>query len=230
MMEGMFNGLFGRIDPRMCRLSINGDIAVKTSTGYKAYNMKKGTLVNCANFVFSIGEEFFFCIPTNKVEKGDIILVGGKPKCVIDSQKNKITAIDYESSEIKQIIPERHIFMGSTYFYGKIVSMFGNTNFIKGKKGINRMMQFMMMQEMMKGMNQNQAGSSALAKTDGNVSGGISSMLPFMMLGGMNFGDMFGGVFDFDSDDDDTEEHDTESESNDEDGIFDVETEDENRK
>lgn len=59
----------------MCRLSMNGGIAVKTNGGYKTYNIKTGKLTNCSNFVFDIGEEFFFIIPTNKVEKGDIILV-----------------------------------------------------------------------------------------------------------------------------------------------------------
>ena len=55
----MFNGMFGKIAPGMCRLSMNGNVAVKTSNGYKAYNMKTGRLVNQDNFVFDIGEDFF---------------------------------------------------------------------------------------------------------------------------------------------------------------------------
>ena len=34
----MFNGMFGKIAPGMCRLSMNGGIAVKTDNGYKTYN------------------------------------------------------------------------------------------------------------------------------------------------------------------------------------------------
>lgn len=67
--------MFGKVGSGMCRLSMNGGIAVKTNGGYKTYNIKTGKLTNCSNFVFDIGEEFFFIIPTNKVEKGDIILV-----------------------------------------------------------------------------------------------------------------------------------------------------------
>lgn len=190
MNTNMFNGMFGKIAPGMCRISMNGGIAVKTGNGYKSYNLKTGRLTNCDNFAFDIGEDFFFVIPTNKVEKGDIILVAGKPKCVIGVEDNKITVINYEDSTVDTILPERHMFMGNMYMYGKIVSMFGNSLGGGGKKGMNKIMKYMMMSEMMKG----------------NTGGGMNSMLPFMMFGG-DFGEMFDGMFDLDSDDDDEEEN-----------------------
>lgn len=186
-MVNALNGMFGKVAPGMCRLSVNGGVAVKTSNGYKTYNVKTNRLTNCDNFVFDIGEEFFFVIPTNKVEVGDIILVAGKPKCVIEVEKNKITVINYEDSTIDTILPERHVFMGNTYFYGKIVSMFGSDLF-NGKKGANKIMQYMMMSQMM--------GSNKPS-----ISMDMSPMLPmmFMMNGGMD--NMFDGMFDFDDDD-----------------------------
>lgn len=201
--EGMFNGLFGKIAPGMCRLSMDGRIAVKTSKGYKTYNMKTGRLTNCDNFVFNIGEDFFFLIPTNKVNKGDIILQNGQPKCVVRPGKEEITVINYEDNTVETILPERHVFMGSSYFFGKIVSMFGNS-FAKGK-GMKNIMKYMMMSEMMK---------------NGNNTSSLSGMLPFMMFSGGNFETMFDGMFDFDGEDftlnmnepededDDTEEED----------------------
>ena len=190
-MTNVFNGMFGKIAPGMCRLSMNGGIAVKTSNGYKSYNVKNGRLTNCDSFVFDIGEEFFFVIPTNKVEVGDIILVSGKPKCVVKSDKDTITVINYEDSTVETILPERHVFMGNTYLYGKIVSMFGN-NFMKGKKGMDKMMSYMVMSEMMKGSN--------------TSSNGMGSMLPMMMLmNGNNVSDMFSDMFDFDIDTSDDE-------------------------
>ena len=75
-------------------------------------------------------EEFFFVIPTNKAEPGDILLVAGKPKCVIEAEKNKLTVINYEDSTVETILPERHVFMGNTYFYGKIVFSRGKNNFV----------------------------------------------------------------------------------------------------
>lgn len=189
----MFNGMFGKVANGMCRLSMNGGIAVKTSTGYKTYNLKTNRLTNCNNFVFNIGEEFFFVIPTNKVEPGDIIIVSGKPKCVVSSDKNTITVINYEDSTVENILPERHVFMGNTYFYGKIVSMFGS-DIMKGKKGMNKMMSYMLMSEMMKGNNGNSANN------------GMNSMLPFMMMGNNGFSNMFDGMFDFDEDNSDDEE------------------------
>lgn len=183
----MFNGMFGKIGSGMCRLSMSGEIAVKTSSGYKTYNPKTNRLTNCDNFVFDIGEEFFFVIPTNKVEAGDIILVGGKPKCVINVEKDIIKVIDYEDSSVKDILPERHVFMGNTYFYGKIVSMFGKVN----GGGTKNMMKYMLMSQMMKG------GSGA--------NNSFANMLPMMML--MKDGDnMFDEMFDFVDEEENTKE------------------------
>lgn len=192
MNTNFMNGMFGKIAPGMCRLSMSGGIAVKTSNGYKSYNVKTGRLTNCDSFVFDIGEEFFFVIPTNKVEVGDIILIAGKPKCVIEAEKNKLTVINYEDSTIDTVLPERHVFMGNTYFYGKIVSMFGN-DFMSGKKGMNKMMSYMMMSEML--------------KCNSNMSNSTNSMLPMMMLmNGGNMSSMFEGMFDFDETDDEESE------------------------
>ena len=82
MFENMFNGMFGKVQAGMCRITMNGGVAVKTSNGYKTYNLKKETLTNVTNFCFPMGDEFFFVVPTNKVAVGDIILVEKKPKCV----------------------------------------------------------------------------------------------------------------------------------------------------
>lgn len=179
--------MFGRVGSGMVRMSMNGDMAIKTSNGYKTYDAESGALVNCDNFVFDIGSEMFFLIPTNKVQKGDIILASGKPHCVIGVEKNRIEALRYEDGSIVNIVPERHVFMGQTYFYGKIVSMFGN---MKGK-GMNSMMKYMMMSEMMKG------------KSDV-----MSNMLPMMFLignGGGNMDSMFEDMFDLGMDDVETE-------------------------
>jgi hypothetical protein len=187
--SNMMNKYFGKIQNGMVRLSMNGDMAIKTSNGYKTYDVKTGTLTNCDSFVFDIGSEFFFIIPTNKVETGDVILASGKPHCVIKAENNRIEALRYEDGSIVTIIPEHHVFMGKTYFYGKIVSMFGK---IKGGKGMNGMMKYMMMSEMMKG--------------NGGNNNSMSSMLPMMMLMNGGMGDMFEGMFDFDEEEDEKEE------------------------
>ena len=181
-LQNSFNGMFGKIAPGMCRLSMNGNIAVKCNNGYKSYNVKKGTLTNVTNFCFNVGDEMFFVIPTNKVEVGDIILVGGKPKCVTAVDNKIITAIDYENSEVRQIVPERHVFMGSTYFYGKIVSMFGNS--FKNGKGLGNVMKMMMFSQMMGGNN------------SGNNNNGFGQMMAMSMFMGKE-NSPFEGMFDF---------------------------------
>lgn len=173
-MTNMFNGMFGKIKPGMCRISMDGEIAIKTSSGYKTYNVKTGRLVNCDSFAFDIGEDWFFIVPTNKVQKGDIILAGGRPRCVIDITDNAIQAFCYEDGTIGTIVPEHHVFMGKQYFYGKIVSMFGNM--MNEKNGMGNIMKYMMMSEMLKGNNNNS---------------GFAGALPMMMMmnGGFNFMD-----------------------------------------
>ena len=188
-----FNGMFGKLGAGMCRLTMNGRIAVKTSGGYKSYNVKTGKLTNCSNFVFNIGDDFFFIIPTNKVDVGDIILVKGTPRCVIEVDKKTLKVMNYEDMTIDTLVPERHVFMGNTYFYGKVVSLMG-TNASKGKNGMKQMMQFMMMNQMM----------------GGNTSGGMNmngnNMLPMMLMmnggSGSLFDGMLDGMFDFGSSDD----------------------------
>lgn len=191
-MSNMMNGMFGKVASGMCRVSMNGDIAIKTSQGYKTYDVETGHLLNCDNFAFDIGSDFFFIIPTNKVSKGDIILAGGKPRCVIDVKKNAIETFCYEDSSITTIVPEHHMFMGKTYFYGKIVSMFGNA--MKSEKGMGNMMKMMLMSQMFGGSNKNTYSTGG---TD------MSQMLPMMMLmnGGMD--SMFDGMFDFGNDEED---------------------------
>ena len=200
--QNTFNGLFGKIAPGMCRLTMNGNIAVKCANGYKSYNVKKGTLTNVTNFCFNVGDEMFFVIPTNKVEVGDIILVQGKPKCVTEVNKKIITVIDYENSEVRQVVPERHVFMGSTYFYGKVISMFGNS--FKQGKGPGNVMKMMMMSQML--------GSGS--QQGGMFGGGMGQVMAMsMFMGGNN---PFEGMFDFNLDAD-TESEETETETKDED-------------
>lgn len=196
--QNTFNGLFGKIAPGMCRLTMNGNIAVKCENGYKSYNVKKGTLTNVTNFCFNVGDEMFFVIPTNKVEVGDIILVQGKPKCVTEVNKKIITVIDYENSEVRQVVPERHVFMGSTYFYGKVISMFGNS--FKQGKGLGNVMKMMMMSQML--------GSGS--QQGGMFGGGMGQVMAMsMFMGGNN---PFEGMFDFNLDAD-TESEETETET-----------------
>ena len=179
-MNSMFNNMFGKIQNGMCRLSMDGLIAIKTSSGYKTYDTKTNKLQNCDNFVFDIGSDFFFVIPTNKVAVGDIILVNGLPKCVIKVDNEAITVLNYENSTIENVLPEKHVFMGDTYFYGKIVSMFGNNLTKKNGCKTKNIFKYMMLSKMFSG------------SSDSN-----NQILPMMMMFGKD--NMFDDMFDFDN-------------------------------
>ena len=126
MFENMFNGVMGKIKPGCCRLGMNGRIAIKTSDGYKTYDKKSGNVTNCSNFVLDASDDFFMVIPTRKLREGDIVLINGKPMYILEVKaKNRVEAMDYETSTIQTVIPERHAIMGRRY-YGKMVSLIGS--------------------------------------------------------------------------------------------------------
>lgn len=177
-------GMFGPVKGGMCRLTMEGGIAVKTPNGYKSYNATTGSFVNCDSFVFDIGDEMFFVIPTNSVSPGDIILAAGEPRYVLKAEDNMLTTINYKNGTVENLLPERHMFMGNTYFYGKIVSMFGNMTSLAGGDGAQNVMKYMMLTQTMKGM-----GSS--------VDGPMGGMNPMFMMMAMNggMGNMFDGLF-----------------------------------
>lgn len=200
-MTYMFSGKFGRIREGLCRLSMKGGIAVKTAGGYKTYDVRNGTLTNVTNFCFDIGSDFFFVVPTSKVNVGDIILVDGRPKCVIGTTESKtIKVIEYETSSIMEIVPERHVFMGNIYFYGKIISVLGNT--LKKGKGLENIMKLMMMSQMI-GRN----------KSSGNENYFMDLLMMNQLMGFKDDSDLlFDGMFDFEMSGSDEENEDADGE------------------
>ena len=187
MFDKMFNGMFRPVADGCCKLGANGQIAIKTNSGYKTFDLEHKRLVNCDNFAFDM-DGAFWVIPTFSVSKGDIILVNGTPRCVIEIKKDEIKTFSYENSTIDTVVPEHHVFMGKTYCYGKIFSPFANM--IKSDGGFNNMMTMVMMSKMF--------GKDAGKNTS------FGGMDPMMMMMFMNSGnganpmmDMFNGAFDF---------------------------------
>ena len=190
MFENMFNGVMGKIKPGCCRLGMNGRIAIKTSDGYKTYDKKSGNVTNCSNFVLDASDDFFMVIPTRKLREGDIVLINGKPMYILEVKaKNRVEAMDYETSTIQTVIPERHAIMGRR-FYGKIVSLLGS-GFGAGKGGFfKNMLKLKMMSSMMGGSN----------STDGTLGGNGLAMM--MLMGNGSMDGLFDGFADDDNEDD----------------------------
>ena len=182
MMDSI-KSMFGSIRPGQFRMSMNG-IAAKTSSGYKTYDVDTGRLVNVSDFVFDMGEDMFFLIPSNDIKRGDVIIANGLPAAVIEVKDNLITAFRYEDSTIISLVPEHLVFFGNTYFYSKVVSFFTLT----GKKTMKDMLPLMFMSSMFK-------GSSPFS----NGSGSNNNMMQMMMMASMMgnngmFGDLASGL------------------------------------
>ena len=199
----VFNGMFGPVKAGMCKIGLNGQVAVKTSTGYKTFDLKKNNLVNCTDFAFDV-DGAFYVVPTFKVKRGDIILVNGKPRCVIEVNEvtGNIKVFSYEDSTINEVVPERHVFMGKTYCYGKIFSPFMNVGKNDGGRAMSSMLTMSMMNQMFNGNNNS---------TNNNSMNNMMSMM-FMMnsMGNENpFMSMFDGAFNFGDVEDETDTEDT---------------------
>ena len=213
-MMGSFGGFFTKIGPDMCRLTTNGQIAIKTTSGYKSYNLEKGILTNQDNFVFNVGQDFFFAMPTNNVKAGDVILIDGKPKCVVKViTKNEIQVINFETSVKETIIPERHILFGHQYLYSRIRSLFGSN--LTSKKGMTGVFKGMMQMQILNSLFGNKmsfegpnAGNNNGVANNGSGNNMMEMMMMMNMFGGGNngFGDMFDNMLDLDDEDEDEEE------------------------
>jgi hypothetical protein len=218
----MFEGMFMKVEKGMCMLSPCG-IAVKTGAGYRSYNVKTGKLRNCDNLVFSFGDGMFFVIPATKVKPGDIILNGGRPACVRKAAKDRIEVINYETSVVETILPERHVFMGNTYFYGKIVSLFGDGSSICGKGSITKMMKFMMLSNLL-GDSGSGAGTGLAAGAGagtGLVAGegtntNMNLLMPLLLMKGGGFDDLFGNLFEEETEAEDADPEDAEADAEEE--------------
>lgn len=183
-----FNGFFSPVKNGCCKLAMNGKIAIKTSNGYKTFDVKTKRLVNCDNFAFDM-PNMFWIVPTMHVKTGDIIMINGKPKAVLKVEDGYIETFSYEDSTIDKTVVETHVWMGKKYCYGKIVSPFGNMMSSDG--GMESMMKMAMMSQMFGG--------------NGFTINGFNPMM-FMFMSGKD-NDFFGGFSDmFDLGEDTTDE------------------------
>ena len=185
-----FNGFFKPVSNGCCKMAMNGKIAIKTSNGYKTFDVKTKRLVNCDNFAFDM-PNMFWMVPTMSVKIGDIIMINGKPKAVLNVKDGYIETFSYEDSTIDKTVVETHVWMGKKYCYGKIVCPFGNMMSSDG--GMENMMKMMMFSQMF--------GNGS------NSSNGFNPMM-FMLMGSKDFSmsDMFSDMFNFDSEEESKED------------------------
>ena len=185
----IFGKMFSPVAHGYAKMGVNGQVAIRVGDTYKTYDINEGHLVDCDNFAFDM-DGMFWVVPTFKVERGDIIMVNGKPRCVIEVKEKTIKTFSYENSTIDEIVPEHHVFMGKTYCYGKIFSPFMNID--KSDNMMSNMMQMAMVSQMFGGNNSNSNGFM-----------GMNPMAMMFMMNNKNgniFEDMFAGAFNFGED------------------------------
>lgn len=118
-----FANMLGKLEPDMVRMTFDGKAAVKTTKGYKTYDVAKKKAVNMDSLVMP-DMSAFLLLPSTKVKVGDIILRDGAFYSIIsmDDATNELVGYNYETGKKETLVRETHCFLGSTYFYSKLFS------------------------------------------------------------------------------------------------------------
>lgn len=200
----MFGNMLGSIAQDQYRLSFDGQIAVrvrsKDGDTYKTYDPRKNKLVTVGDFAIQGLQDTFFLIPTRKLKRGDIVIIDGKPVCVISHDGNTITAASYNTSEIKTLLVDHIVWFGKP-FYGKVTSIFQMMlgNGLSGDG--DGLMKMMVMSQLFGG----EGAKNPFGIDMGGQNGGIGNLLMMSMLFGKGES-IFDGMFSMGADEDDDEE------------------------
>lgn len=157
------NELCGKVAEGSVRLSMDGKLAVRTQNGYRVWDVDKKTMTNVQDLCLDM-PGIFFVMPSTKVVVGDVILLDGKFNCVIEVGESTIKAIAYADNQVKEFVPERRIFMGKTFFFGKVVNLLGNLG------GSGKLVKLTLLGQML-----NNGGDAT-----------TSQLMPLMLMGGID--------------------------------------------
>ena len=127
-MKKIFGTYFGKFNTNFLAMSIYG-MAVKDMTGrYVTY--KDGEIIDVSEFLIP-NMNYFFAMPIaiTEIRVRDIILHQDKPMmCINGNDDGSIRAIDFTTSEIKDIMPKKNPF--GFNFVTKVVCPFGENSFM----------------------------------------------------------------------------------------------------
>lgn len=127
-MKKIFGTYFGKFNTNSLAMSIYG-MAVKDATGrYVTY--KDGEIIDVSEFLIP-NMNYFFAMPIaiTEIRVRDIILHQDKPMmCINGNDDGSIRAIDFTTSEIKDIMPKKNPF--GFNFVTKVVCPFGENSFM----------------------------------------------------------------------------------------------------
>lgn len=171
-MKKIFGTYFGKFNTNSLAMSIYG-MAVKDTTGrYVTY--KDGEIIDVSEFLIP-NMNYFFAMPIaiTEIRVRDIILHQDKPMmCINGNDDGSIRAIDFTTSEIKDIMPKKNPF--GFNFVTKVVCPFGENSFMMDGFGADSSNPFGNMLPMMMLMDDK---DSTKDKTD-------MMMMAMMMSGG----------------------------------------------
>ena len=208
-----FANMLGTLEPNMIRMTFDGKVAVKTTKGYKTYDVAKKKAVNMDSLVMPEMASFLL-LPSTKVKVGDIILRDGAFYSIIsvDDATNELIGYNYEAGKKETIVRETHCFLGNTYFYSKlfspVLSFFGGKPKSDAKKeegsedteatmstllplammsqngDMNSILSLMLMSKMENNEDSGMLKMIMLSNMMGGGNSNMNNLLPLMLMGG----------------------------------------------
>lgn len=186
-MKKIFGTYFGKFNTNSLAMSIYG-MAVKDTTGrYVTY--KDGEIIDVSEFLIP-NMNYFFAMPIaiTEIRVRDIILHQDKPMmCINGNDDGSIRAIDFTTSEIKDIMPKKNPF--GFNFVTKVVCPFGENSFMMDGFGADSSNPFGNMLPMMMLMDDKDGTKDktdmmmmAMVMSGGHLDLASNPMLMYMMM------------------------------------------------
>lgn len=187
-MKKIFGTYFGKFNTNSLAMSIYG-MAVKDTTGrYVTY--KDGEIIDVSEFLIP-NMNYFFAMPIaiTEIRVRDIVLHQDKPMmCINGNDDGSIRAIDFTTSEIKDIMPKKNPF--GFNFVTKVVCPFGENSFMMDGFGADSSNPFGNMLPMMMLMDDKDGTKDktdmmmmAMMMSGGHLDLTSNPMLMYMMMG-----------------------------------------------
>ncbi|MNQ36060.1 hypothetical protein D3C85_495700 [compost metagenome] len=193
-MDKLFGGPIGPDQSGKFKISMLG-LAMKDDSGsFVAYNREAGEMTDVMDMTFDGMDGAIFRLPVTEVEEGDLISHGKDLLYVEEVNGNRVSALNPFTSKVETVVPKGNLF--GFKFFIKVVSLFdqmlGGFGEPDPKNPMKSVMPFMMMSMMSGNGGKDEYGRA-------KQSNGFESMLPMLMLPQLMGGKEEGAAFDIQS-------------------------------
>lgn len=169
--NGVFKNILGNevINSGDLALTFNGGVAVRLGDSYFNYDTASGAFVDQIGMVLNDMDDMFVLFPSQEVVAGDLIKIKSTYYQVLEVSPNSIKAIAYTATtQIVDLVVQKNL-LGIGKFYSKVVNVMSLLGGGNGNTNIGSILLI-----------------KSLVGDKGKDLGGLSKILPLLLLSGSN--------------------------------------------